>query len=191
MILNLSKRHPEVDRPLVDWSLIVIMQPLTLAGAIIGTYLGRIFPDWILVICLVILLGYTAVKTASLEASSKTLIADIIRDDEEQNEQSRLLPGEEDEDDPKPPSTMMITKNPIDNPHYQTEKGAEVVDEVCDKLDEAAAMSSSSSLGLESLERHRQEITESERSTPLKKVFLVSVMFGWTIGYPSTYKSSF
>ena len=63
MILNIPKRHPEVDRPLVDWSLITIMQPLTLAGAIIGAYLGRLFPDWILDISLVTVLGYTSIRT--------------------------------------------------------------------------------------------------------------------------------
>ena len=30
--LNLSKRHPDKDRPLVDWSLIMVMEPPTMAG---------------------------------------------------------------------------------------------------------------------------------------------------------------
>lgn len=34
MILNLSKRHPSADRPLVDWDLILVMEPLTMAGAV-------------------------------------------------------------------------------------------------------------------------------------------------------------
>jgi uncharacterized membrane protein YfcA len=34
MVLNLSKRHPNADRPLVDWDLILIMEPLTMAGAV-------------------------------------------------------------------------------------------------------------------------------------------------------------
>jgi hypothetical protein len=34
MILNLSKRHPSVNRPLVDWDLILMMEPLTMAGAV-------------------------------------------------------------------------------------------------------------------------------------------------------------
>lgn len=28
-VLNLSKRHPDADRPLVDWDLILVMEPLT------------------------------------------------------------------------------------------------------------------------------------------------------------------
>lgn len=34
MVLNVYKRHPEADRPLVDWDLILVMEPLTMAGAV-------------------------------------------------------------------------------------------------------------------------------------------------------------
>jgi Sulfite exporter TauE/SafE len=34
MILNFPKRHPDADRPLVDWDLILIMEPVTMAGAV-------------------------------------------------------------------------------------------------------------------------------------------------------------
>lgn len=34
MILNLPKRHPSANRPLVDWDLILVMEPLTMAGAV-------------------------------------------------------------------------------------------------------------------------------------------------------------
>jgi hypothetical protein len=32
VILNSGKRHPIADRPLVDWDLILVMEPLTIAG---------------------------------------------------------------------------------------------------------------------------------------------------------------
>lgn len=34
MILNLPKRHPDAQRPLVDWDLILVMEPVTMAGAV-------------------------------------------------------------------------------------------------------------------------------------------------------------
>jgi hypothetical protein len=34
MVLNIPKRHPDADRPLVDWDLILVMEPLTMAGAV-------------------------------------------------------------------------------------------------------------------------------------------------------------
>lgn len=34
MVLNVMKTHPMADRPLVDWDLILVMEPLTMAGAV-------------------------------------------------------------------------------------------------------------------------------------------------------------
>lgn len=34
MVLNIPKVHPEARRPLVDWDLIMVMEPLTMAGAV-------------------------------------------------------------------------------------------------------------------------------------------------------------
>jgi uncharacterized membrane protein YfcA len=35
-MVNRSKRHPSADRPLVDYDLILVMQPMTIAGALLG-----------------------------------------------------------------------------------------------------------------------------------------------------------
>ena len=34
VVLNVSKRHPEADRPLIDWDLVLLIEPLTIAGAV-------------------------------------------------------------------------------------------------------------------------------------------------------------
>lgn len=38
IIMNLPKRHPHADRPLVDWDLILVMEPLTMAGAVCSNF---------------------------------------------------------------------------------------------------------------------------------------------------------
>ena len=38
MVLNIPKRHPDTERPLVDWDLILVMEPLTMAGAVRKTW---------------------------------------------------------------------------------------------------------------------------------------------------------
>jgi len=63
VLLNLKKRHPDVDRPLVDWNLILMMEPLTIAGALVGATLNKVLPDWLIVIMLVIVLSITADRT--------------------------------------------------------------------------------------------------------------------------------
>lgn len=59
-LLNNRKRHPLADRPLVDWDLILVMEPLTIAGALMGALLNKILPETFLTILLVLLLSITA-----------------------------------------------------------------------------------------------------------------------------------
>lgn len=63
MFLNIQKRHPLADRPLVDWDLILVMEPLTIAGALIGAFLNNIIPEVVLAVMLVALLSFTAYNT--------------------------------------------------------------------------------------------------------------------------------
>merc|ERR1719343_543831 len=60
MILNSRKRHPLADRPLIDWDLILVMEPLTIAGALLGAFLNKILPEEFLSFMLVLLLSFTA-----------------------------------------------------------------------------------------------------------------------------------
>ena len=43
-LLNARKRHPLANRPLVDWDLILVMEPLTIAGALLGAFLNKLLP---------------------------------------------------------------------------------------------------------------------------------------------------
>lgn len=61
--LNSYKRHPLADRPLVDWDLILVMEPLTIAGALIGAFLNKVLPELLLTVLLVVLLSWTAWST--------------------------------------------------------------------------------------------------------------------------------
>ena len=40
--INVGKRHHFMDRPLIDWDLIVVMEPATILGALAGGYLNRV-----------------------------------------------------------------------------------------------------------------------------------------------------
>jgi len=61
--LNLQKRHPSANRPLIDFDLVNVMEPLTIAGAIIGSLLNKLLPGWLITLMLVVVLGLTGVKT--------------------------------------------------------------------------------------------------------------------------------
>ncbi len=60
---NGRKRHPRADRPLIDWDLILIMEPPTLAGALLGSNLNKVLPDGVILVLLVLLLSVTAYGT--------------------------------------------------------------------------------------------------------------------------------
>ncbi|KAL3816918.1 hypothetical protein ACHAXA_009113 [Cyclostephanos tholiformis] len=89
-LLSVKKRHPLVDRPLVDWDLILVMEPLTIAGALMGAFLNKLLPEAILVVLLVALLSFTAYETLKkairmYRAETKALLAERgrarVRDD--------------------------------------------------------------------------------------------------------------
>lgn len=51
------KKHPFANRPLIDYDLAMLLQPLSLAGTILGVLLNQIFPSWLILALLVITLG--------------------------------------------------------------------------------------------------------------------------------------
>jgi uncharacterized membrane protein YfcA len=63
--LNLQKRHPnaEANRPLIDFDLVNVMEPLTIAGAIVGSLMNKLLPGWLITLMLVVVLGMTGLKT--------------------------------------------------------------------------------------------------------------------------------
>jgi hypothetical protein len=63
LILNLRRRHPLADRPIIDWDLILVMEPLVLVGALFGSILHRVVSEKILSVLLVLLLSVVAHTT--------------------------------------------------------------------------------------------------------------------------------
>jgi len=63
-ILNAKKRHPTANRPLIDWDIMLVMEPVTIAGSVVGTYVNALMPPWLLCVLLVVLLGLTTIKTS-------------------------------------------------------------------------------------------------------------------------------
>ena len=64
-LLNYPKRHPNpsVSRPLIDWDLVAVMEPLTMAGALIGAFINKVLSEGVIAVMLVVLLLATARST--------------------------------------------------------------------------------------------------------------------------------
>ena len=80
--------HPE--RPLIDWDLVLQLEPMTIAGALIGTDLNEKLPDIVLLVLMLVLLSVTAYKTLNkacklYKDEEKQLHSDIEQDEEVKN----------------------------------------------------------------------------------------------------------
>jgi len=59
---NLQKRQPN-GKSMIDWDIIVIMEPSTIAGAVIGSFMSKMLPDFVLTVCLSIVLALLSYRT--------------------------------------------------------------------------------------------------------------------------------
>lgn len=116
--MNAMKRHPNADRPLVDWDLLILMEPLTLAGALVGGFVNKLAPELLITVLLVVLLALTSDRTLKkgiklyrkeTEARNAQLadLAVVAADDEKKSESEALL---SEEDVEKAPGSKSTTK---------------------------------------------------------------------------------
>eukprot|EP00163_Fabomonas_tropica_P003099 TRINITY_DN1257_c1_g3_i3.p1 TRINITY_DN1257_c1_g3~~TRINITY_DN1257_c1_g3_i3.p1 ORF type:complete len:558 (-),score=101.50 TRINITY_DN1257_c1_g3_i3:80-1720(-) len=77
LIFNARRRHPLADRPVIDYDLALMMEPLTLGGTIIGVFFNVIMPNWVIVIALITLL--TGVTYRTSQKAIATYKSEIIR----------------------------------------------------------------------------------------------------------------
>jgi hypothetical protein len=52
---NLRLRHPTLDLPVIDYDLVLLIQPMLMLGISIGVTFNVIFPDWVITVTLIIL----------------------------------------------------------------------------------------------------------------------------------------
>ncbi|KAM3567966.1 hypothetical protein VYU27_009901 [Nannochloropsis oceanica] len=63
VISGCLNRHPCADRPLLDFSLILMMEPTTIVGAVVGSFANKVLPELVISILLVIVLTLLARRT--------------------------------------------------------------------------------------------------------------------------------
>merc|ERR1711862_43278 len=110
--LNLSKRHPLIDRPLVDWDLILIMEPLAIAGALLGAFLNKVLNEMVLMVSLVVLLSFTAYT--SLSKAMKMYKKETKMILEKENELTALSRKEEENKEEETESLIEHMENKVE-----------------------------------------------------------------------------
>lgn len=59
---NLKKRHPTIDIPIIDYDLVLLIQPMLMLGISIGVAFSVVFADWMVTVLLIIIFLGTSVK---------------------------------------------------------------------------------------------------------------------------------
>mmetsp|Transcript_40443 Transcript_40443/g.126537 ORF Transcript_40443/g.126537 Transcript_40443/m.126537 type:complete len:460 (-) Transcript_40443:211-1590(-) len=177
-ILNAPKRHPLADRPLVDWDLILVMEPLTIVGALVGSFMNKVLPEWILTVLLVILLGATSHRTMKKglkvykkeTETQKTAMEEVLREQEESEErrESRSLLAHEDEDDED--EDAAAEGGDGDGKGDEEAGGAK-------GAKEAPTRSDSSNIDIRVESYTLRDILDEEAKTPWDKVFKLAAVF--------------
>eukprot|EP01126_Amoeba_proteus_P034831 TRINITY_DN3489_c0_g1_i11.p1 TRINITY_DN3489_c0_g1~~TRINITY_DN3489_c0_g1_i11.p1 ORF type:complete len:432 (-),score=72.73 TRINITY_DN3489_c0_g1_i11:445-1740(-) len=62
-LYNFFQRHPSADRPLIDYDLVGYLEPGVLLGTVMGVYLVKLLPSWLVLIGLVLVLCLVSYKT--------------------------------------------------------------------------------------------------------------------------------
>ena len=63
-LLNMKKRHPlHPSRPCIDWDLLLLLEPMTMAGAMAGAIMNQFLPGIVVIVMLLLILSLTAYKT--------------------------------------------------------------------------------------------------------------------------------
>jgi hypothetical protein len=52
---NLKLRHPTLDMPIIDYDLVLLIQPMLMLGISIGVSFNVVFADWMVTVLLIIL----------------------------------------------------------------------------------------------------------------------------------------
>ncbi|KAL5558810.1 hypothetical protein UlMin_035021 [Ulmus minor] len=59
---NLKQRHPVLDIPIIDYDLVLLIQPMLMLGISLGVAFSVVFADWMITILVIILFLGTAIK---------------------------------------------------------------------------------------------------------------------------------
>lgn len=189
-IVNWRKRHPEADRPLIAYDVAMVMEPMTLAGTIIGVYLNVTFPAYLIIVFLVLLLAFSSYKTVKkglktyrleraaeaaeqegedavelLEVEAERSYEDHFQIEDDEDMYSLEADAEDDLGDLKPPTA------PAPAAEEATDDGSVAV-EVGDGADAEAELEET-----EEQRRQRLQFLKADSRIPLHKIALLVALW--------------
>jgi uncharacterized membrane protein YfcA len=174
--VNWKKRHPLADRPLIDWDLILMMEPLTIGGALIGSLLNKILPEGVIVIMLVVLLTFIAYTTLAKAASMYKEESESIRNPFQPINDILISNSKHSSHVDKQAAS---TDSDLSGSFQNSDVNSEMCEMLCyeEKISELGELMAISSRGSNSSKTELLEILKDESKTPLKKVAFITGLF--------------
>ena len=115
------RRHPSADRPLIDYRMAALFEPMTLFGSLIGVLLNVVFPAYLIAVFLVLLLGTSAALTLRKGAklfrkeSAERRAASLEHVELIENDSASSLDGEDTFDQENDFSAINEDSRPVNN----------------------------------------------------------------------------
>lgn len=63
VIINWNRVHPSSNVPIIDFPVVALLHPMLMLGTIVGVLLTRAFPEWLIIILLILTLAIVTQKT--------------------------------------------------------------------------------------------------------------------------------
>eukprot|EP00591_Stephanopyxis_turris_P000178 CAMPEP_0195521054 /NCGR_PEP_ID=MMETSP0794_2-20130614/17854_1 /TAXON_ID=515487 /ORGANISM="Stephanopyxis turris, Strain CCMP 815" /LENGTH=468 /DNA_ID=CAMNT_0040650515 /DNA_START=239 /DNA_END=1645 /DNA_ORIENTATION=- len=161
-LLNAPKRHPHADRPLVDWDLILVMEPLTIGGALIGAFLNKLLSEIVLVVMLVLLLSFTAYNTLKKAFKLYAKESRLLR------EQGKL------ENDGRSELSKMVEDELI---HDEGELGESLLDNMEENAEEVEMVKKQSEEPEVFINQDLKLILDEEKKMPIDNIKMLVTLF--------------
>jgi len=167
--LNAKKRHPHADRPLVDWDLILVMEPLTIAGALMGAFLNKLLPEELLTFLLVALLSFTAYNTLKKAMKMYKIESEHMKAASKESELTSIIHESESDDAEEAEGSLLDNMELHDGEKLGS--GEEIYHLDGDYMNDAPSIDSDEAY------KERQEILEEEKKVPVSNISTLVVMF--------------
>jgi len=171
-ILNVRKRHPLADRPLVDWDLILVMEPLTIAGALAGAFLNKVLPVTLLVVLLVALLSFTAYTSLRKATKMYRKETQFFLQEAHESELTRMAHKQATETQEEAADTLLDHMEQADDDDDDDEDNDD------DDDDDDNAESTTEHVPLQKMQvTQHQELLDEERVTPMLNIWILVTLF--------------
>lgn len=63
VIINSKRKHPIANRKMINWEVVLLMEPASILGTVVGGLLNKTFPVWLSMLLMIIFLTLTTIRT--------------------------------------------------------------------------------------------------------------------------------